>query len=97
LPEDQRLLALEEVEQVEASAQADLESKTLADRQAHAIKRRSNRGPLPAHLPRIETVVDIASTVCPCCSGPLHRIGEDVAAVSRSIRMWSSARSVRSH
>lgn len=30
-------------------------------------------------LPRIETVVDIESDVCPCCSGRLHRIGEDVA------------------
>jgi transposase len=34
---------------------------------------------LPAHLPRVETLVDVESTVCPGCSGPLHRIGEDVA------------------
>ncbi len=40
---------------------------------------RANRGALPAHLPRIETLVDIASTICPGCSGQLHRIGEDVA------------------
>jgi transposase len=24
-------------------------------------------------------VIDVASTICPCCSGALHRIGEDVA------------------
>ena len=33
----------------------------------------------PAHLPRIETVVDVTSTACPCCKGALHRIGEDVS------------------
>jgi transposase len=34
---------------------------------------------LPVYLPRVEMVVDIESPVCPCCSGPLHRIGEDVS------------------
>src|SRR4029077_16922420 len=38
-----------------------------------------NRGSLPAHLPRLETIVDVESTVCPCCAGPLHRIGGDVS------------------
>ena len=42
-------------------------------------KRRANRGALPAHLPRIETIVDIESKACPCCRGELHRIGEDVS------------------
>jgi transposase len=36
-----------------------------------------NRGSLPAHLPRIEMVVDIESHTCPCCGNALHRIGED--------------------
>jgi transposase len=79
LPEDQLLLALEEVEQVEATDEAEREATRPAHRAAPAMKRRVNRGALPAHLPRIETVVDIESTLCPCCSGPLHRIGEDVA------------------
>ncbi len=35
-----------------------------------------NIGALPAHLPRIEEVIEPASTTCPCCSGPMHRIGE---------------------
>ena len=32
---------------------------------------------MPAHLPRIEFVVDIDDKACPCCQGELHRIGED--------------------
>jgi transposase len=36
-----------------------------------------NRGSLPAHLPRVEVVVDIDDHACPCCGNPLHRIGED--------------------
>ena len=79
LPEDQLQLALEEAEQVEAAGHAESEEKILAERKARVAKRRANRGALPAHLPRIETVVDVASTICPCCSGMLHRIGEDVA------------------
>ncbi|MBB4264159.1 transposase [Bradyrhizobium sp. CIR3A] len=42
-----------------------------------ARKRRVNRGALPAHLPRIEVVVDIDDKTCPCCQGELHQIGED--------------------
>jgi transposase len=36
-----------------------------------------NRGALPAHLPRVEVVVDIADKTCACCRAPLHQIGED--------------------
>ena len=79
LPEDQLLLEREEVEQVEAAGFAEAEEKTPAEKAARASKRRANRGSLPAHLPRIEMVVDIGSDICPCCSGKLHRIGEDVA------------------
>src|SRR4029077_14551182 len=42
-----------------------------------ADKRLVNRGALPAHLPRIEIVVDIDDKSCRCCQGELHRIGED--------------------
>jgi transposase len=79
LPADQLLLALEDVEQSEAEAAAEAEAKSSATRAEGARKRRANRGALPAHLPRIETVVDIESKVCPCCCGELHRIGEDVS------------------
>jgi transposase len=78
LPEDQLLLALEEAEQVEAAGQEEANSAPL-ETAARRAERRTNRGALPAHLPRVETIVDIASPVCPCCSGALHRIGEDVS------------------
>ncbi len=79
LPEDQMLLALEEVEQTEAGAAADAEGTSAAERENAARKRRTNRGALPPHLPRIETIVDIDDKACPCCKGLLHRIGEDVS------------------
>ena len=47
------------------------------ERADRAAKRRMNRGSLPAHLPRIEVVVDIEDHTCPCCRNALHRIGED--------------------
>jgi transposase len=38
-----------------------------------------NRGALPAHLPRVEVIVDIEDKACTCCGGLLHQIGEDQA------------------
>src|SRR5438045_4119115 len=77
LPEDQMLLGLEDVEQAEADHAAETDDASPLERQARAHKRRTNRGALPAHLPRIEIVVDIDDKTCPCCRGELHRIGED--------------------
>ncbi|MDZ5454815.1 IS66 family transposase [Labrys sp. ZIDIC5] len=79
LPEDQLLLSLEEVEQADASQEAEDEAASPARKIERASKRRANRGSLPAHLPRIETLVDIDDKSCPCCSSPLHVIGEDRA------------------
>lgn len=77
LPEDQMLLGLEDVEQIAASSEAESEAAAPADRARRAARRRMNRGSLPAHLPRIEMVVDIEDHSCPCCRNALHRIGED--------------------
>src|SRR5881227_2600897 len=77
LPEDQMLLGLEDVEQTVAGDEAAADQMTPAERAARTEKRRSNRGSLPAHLPRIEIVVDLEDKTCPCCQGELHRIGED--------------------
>lgn len=77
LPEEQMLLGLEDVEQVAASAEAEQDESVPDGRAARTRKRRSNRGALPAHLPRIEVVVDIEDKTCLCCRGELHRIGED--------------------
>src|SRR5215210_4139289 len=79
LPEDQLLLGLEEAEQVEAAGHAEAEESAPAEKATRTAQRRVNRGALPTHLPRVETLVDVESTACPCCSGPLHCIGEDVS------------------
>jgi transposase len=44
---------------------------------AEPVKR--NRGALPAHLPRVEVIIDVDDKACPCCGGTLHFIGEDRA------------------
>ncbi len=76
LDTDQFELALEEVETALAEAEhaRDKASRAPAER-----PRKTNRGSLPAHLERIEQVVDIDDKACPCCGGALHKIGEDVA------------------
>jgi transposase len=79
LPIDQLLLGLEEADQVEAEDFAREEIIDAAKREAHARKRRANRGSLPAHLPRIEQIIDITDKACPCCRGPLHVMGEDAS------------------
>jgi transposase len=77
LPEDQMLLGLEEVEQVAASGEAEIDATSPGERERRSGKRRRNRGSLPAHLPRVEMVVDIDDHACPCCGNALHQIGED--------------------
>jgi transposase len=79
LPEDQLLLALEDADQVVAAGEAGSEEAAPVERAVRAARRRVNRGSLPAHLPRIEMVVDIDDHECPCCRSALHRIGEDVS------------------
>ena len=79
LPLDQLELGLEDVQQAEAAVAAETEKTDPAVRSQKARQRRTNRGSLPAHLPRVEVVVDVESKACPCCCGELHRIGEDVA------------------
>jgi transposase len=59
LPIDQLELALEDVEQVEAEGEAKAEVASPQRRAERARTRRSNRGSLPAHLPRVEIVVDV--------------------------------------
>ena len=76
LDPDQLQLALEEVETALAEAEyaRDKASRAPAER-----PRKTNRGSLPAHLERIERLVDVEDKACPCCGGALHQIGEDVA------------------
>jgi transposase len=76
LDADQFELALEEVEA--ALSQAEL-AMNKASKAPGERPRKTNRGSLPAHLERIEQVVDVEEKACPCCGGALHQIGEDVA------------------
>ena len=63
---DQLNLALEDLEQAIAKAEAIEQKTQVADTPR---KRRINRGALPAHLPRIDETVAPADTNCPCCLG----------------------------
>jgi len=76
LDPDQLQLALEEVETALAAAEhaRDKASRAPAER-----LRKTNRGSLPAHLERIEQLVDVENKACPCCGDALHQIGEDVS------------------
>lgn len=76
LDADQFELALEEVEA--ALSQAEL-ARNKASKAPSERPRKTNRGSLPAHLERIEQVVDVEDKACPCCGGAIHQIGEDVA------------------
>src|SRR3954471_324924 len=79
LDPDQLQLGLEGLEQTVAAAEAAREeaaARSGTPRPPRAARRR-NLGSLPAHLPRIEVLVDVEDKSCPCCGGALHAIGED--------------------
>jgi transposase len=62
-------VAAEDTEQDKAAPSAEAQNR----------KRRTNRGSLPAHLPRVHITLTPDSTACPCCRGAMHVIGEDTA------------------
>ena len=73
---DQFELSLEDLETAIAAVAAEDEATPSPTRPRKP--RAANRGALPAHLPRIEELVEPASLTC-ACGGGLHRIGEDVS------------------
>lgn len=79
LTSDQFNLALEDVEIAQGVLDAAQEKAeaVVKGKSGRAAPNR-NRGKLPAHLPRIERVIEPSSTMCPCGCGPMTRIGEDV-------------------
>lgn len=77
LDEDQLQLAFEELDAALGRVKAGLD--VAAKKAGTPRPRGRNRGSLPAHLERIEQVVDIEDKACACCGGDLHVIGEDVA------------------
>jgi len=77
---DQLQLGLEDLEQTVAAAEAAQEEVAARSGTPRPPRvRRRNLGALPAHLPRVEVLVDVADKSCPCCGGALHVIGEDAS------------------
>jgi len=74
LDPDQLALALEEID-------SDLarEEEKGPHGEKQKTERSSRRKPLPDHLSREEVRLDIESTICSCCGGALHVIGESVS------------------
>src|SRR5688500_12588396 len=81
LDPDQLQLGLEDLEQTAAAAEAAQEAAAARNGTTprRPQVRRRNLGALPAHLPRVEVLVDIEDKACPCCGGSLHLIGEDTS------------------
>src|SRR3954447_22594422 len=80
LDPDQLRLGLEDLEQTAAAAEAAQEAATGSGGAPRPPRpRRRNLGALPAHLPRVEVVVDVEDKSCPCCGGAMHLIGEDTS------------------
>src|ERR1700676_181054 len=79
LDPEQLQLAIEDIEQAVASDEAAEDKKDLAGARKRADKRRANRGALPAHLPHVDVTIAPENTHCPCCSAPMHVIGEETS------------------
>lgn len=75
LDADQFELGLEDLETALAAVDARVEGARVRSERP----RKTNRGSLPAHLERVEQLVDLEDKACPCCGGALHPIGEDVS------------------
>src|SRR5512134_72350 len=82
LSPDQYNLPLEDVELAQGvldAAQEKAEAALRGKRDGEARPPNRNRGHLPAHLPRVERIIEPASTLCPCGCGEMAKIGEDVS------------------
>ena len=79
LDPDQLQLAMEDTEQAIAVNEAAADKSDPAAAKARSEKRCSNRGALPAHLPRVDVTIEPEDTNCPCCHSPMHRIGEETS------------------
>ena len=76
LDDEQLEMAFEDTETALAVVAASLDTVAVTPREPR--RRKTNRGRLPAHLERVEQIVDIDNKACGCCGGALHVIGEDV-------------------
>ena len=72
---EQQSLDLQDLGPLVAANDAAPAGGTKTPRQQRKATR--NLGRLPSHLPRIEQIIEPTQTICPCCAGALHRIGQD--------------------
>jgi transposase len=79
LPDEQLHFAFEELEASVAANEAEAEKRSAELRRKRAEARRTGRGRLPAHLPRVELVLEPEDTACPCCRGEMAVIGHDTS------------------
>lgn len=75
---DQFELALEDIEAGIARGEAEGEANELVTATATSKPRKTNRGSLPRHLPRIEEIIEPGETTCGC-GAKQHVIGADVS------------------
>lgn len=75
---DQFELALEDIETAIAKLNAEGEDNALVRPAGKSTPRKTNRGSLPKHLPRIEEIIEPEETLCECGT-QRHVIGEDVS------------------
>jgi hypothetical protein len=61
------------------SASASEDKKNAVAAKARGETRRSNRGALPAHLPRLDVTIEPEDSNCPCCRSPMHVIEEETS------------------
>ena len=87
-PDQMAAFGLEDLEADLARAEARRPAAPmLADGNAAAPDKLPHRAPLPAHLPRTETVIPAPCDACPECSGALH----DAGATSSEMLDWVPA------
>jgi transposase len=70
-----RKQGMEDLEQSVAEQMAGQEAATApaaAEAQRAPKPAKRNRGALPAHLPRVELVIDVEDQTCPCCGARLR-------------------------
>jgi len=73
---EQYELALEDIETAMAAIHA--EDEAIDPPKSESAPRKSNRGHLPKHLPRVEEIIEPESTIC-VCGAERHIIGEDTS------------------
>jgi transposase len=80
LSPDQFNLPLEDAEIAQGVLDAAQErAEAIITGKSTGKRRNRNRGQLPAHLSRVERIIEPASTLCPCGCGEMTKIGEDVS------------------